>query len=169
MRFISIFIFSCLVLIFSSCKTAKIVTEDKVLLKLDSLPNGAKKLYLLKNKKLEISSLNGALIYTIENNDSTDVIHYVYAIDQEQAAFDGGYREEIVFEIPKNSSDQNYSDAELQNTKMLFGRYCFCRGQTGLYKVNEGKLHVKTSKKEMRFELQFKINEVPQVITEIKY
>ena len=118
---------------------------------------------------MEIGSFNGSLTYKIENNNSTSVLQFVYEKNIDQVAYDGGYREEVVFEILNNSTNQNYSDKMLQNTKMLFGRYCNCRGKNGLFKVNQGKLHITSSKKEVRFKLQFKINEVPQVTEEIEY
>ena len=164
----SILIFFCILLSnLSSCKTTQKVNEEKTLLKIDSVKNTSNKLYLLKNKKLDIVSLNGSLSYEKKDNEKTNVIQFVYEKDLDKVAYDGGYREEVVFEFPNTISEQNYKDEELQNTKMLFGRYCFCRGQTGLYKVQEGKLHVSSSKKETHFELQFNINEVPQVINEI--
>ena len=123
----------------------------------------------MKNKKLEVLTTNGSLSYTIVNNNSTNVLQFVYEKDMDQVAYDGGYREEVIFEIPNNSANQNYTDELLQNTKMLFGRYCNCRGQMGLFKVNQGKLHASSSKANTHFELQFKINEVPQVNTEISY
>jgi len=142
-------------------------SEEKTLLKIDSVKNTSQKIYLLKNKKLEVTLVNGSLSYQIVANDKTNVIQFVYEKDLDKVAYDGGYREEVVFEFPNAISEQNYTDEELQNTKMLFGRYCFCRGKTGLYKVREGKLHIISSKKATHFELQFKINEVPQVIYEI--
>ena len=169
MRFFKTSVLCCLFLGLSFCKTATMLSQEKTLLKVDSLPNGSKKLHFFKNKKLEVVNNNGSLSYTMVPSHSTNVIQYVYAINQEQVAYDGGYREEILFEIPAGTLEQTYTNKNLQNTKMLFGRYCFCRGKTGLYKVMEGKLHLKASKKKTRFKLQFKINEVPQVTTEISY
>lgn len=177
MRFFGIIAFSFLLLNLCACKSAQKASEtniqtkseEKILLKVDSLKNISKKLYLLKNKKLELSDTNGSINYKIVDSEKTDVLQFVYEKDMDKVAYDGGYKEEVVFEIPSNIPEQNYTDAELQNTKMLFGRYCFCRGKTGLYKVNQGKLHITSSKKETHFELQFKINEVPQVINEVIY
>lgn len=169
MRFLVITLLSCLLLTHSSCKSTKKATEDKILLKIDSLDNGFRKLYLLKNKKLEVLTTNGSLSYTIGNNNSTNVLQFVYEKDMDQAAYDGGYREEVVFEIPNNSVNQNYTNEVLQKTKMLFGRYCNCRGQNGLFKVSQGKLHITASKKETHFELHFKIIEVPQITDSITY
>lgn len=177
MRFFSAILFSFILLNLWACKSSQKTTEsssqtkseEKTLLKMDSVKNVAKKIYLLKNKKLEILDNNGSLYYKIVDSDKTNVVQFFYEKDLDKVAYDGGYREEVIFEVPNNTIEQHYSDAELQNTKMLFGRYCFCRGQTGLYKVNKGKLHVKSSKKEIHFELRFKIAEVPQVTNEVMY
>lgn len=174
MKCLSFILFSFLLLNLSACKSQKVIegvaqgkTEGKVTLKIDSIKSIAKKLFLLKNKKLEISERNGSLMYAIVDSDNSNVVQFFYEKDTDKVAYDGGYREEVIFEIPNNSNDKNYADIQLQNTKMLFGRYCFCRGQTGLYKVNQGTLHVKSSKKEIHFQLQFKIEEVPQVTKEV--
>lgn len=153
----------------SACKTNQIASQEKTLLKVDSLKGTAKKVYLFKSKRLEVKEMNGSLSYTMVEDEKTNVVQFLYEKDMDKAAFDGGYREEVVFEVPNTSSEKTYVDDELQNSKMLFGRYCFCRGQTGLYKVKQGNLHIKSSKKEIHFELQFKINEVPQIVNEVIY
>lgn len=173
MRILITTILCFLALQLSNCKSSqKIkqeVTQEKTLLKNDSLENGSKKLYLLKNKKLEVVQNEGYISYTIIDNDKTNVVQYVYAINQDQVAYDGGYREEVVFEIPNDDFDTKYKDEELQKTKMLFGRYCFCRGKTGVYKIMQGNLQINSNKKEFHFELDFNITEVPQVIEKISY
>ena len=170
MRLFSIIFFSCLLVSLSCCKTHQKTSEEKTLLKVDTLDNGSKKLYLLKNKKIEVSESGGYLSYKVEDNEKTNVLLFVYAINQDQIAYDGGYKEEVIFEIPNDAAEKNYTDEELQNTKMLFGRYCFCRGKNGIFKVEQGKLHlIKSSKNNINFELQFTINKVPQVIKEIEF
>lgn len=169
MRFLIPLLLFCLTLQLSSCKSGQKIKKETNLLKVDSLENGSKKLYLLKNKKLELVENNGYLSYTIQDNEKTSVLRYVYAINQDQVAYDGGYREEILFEIPNDVIDVKYTDEELKETKMLFGRYCYCRGKNGIFKIRKGKLHVNSSKKEIHFELDFKIEEVPQVTEQIRY
>lgn len=169
MRYFSLLIFSFFVIGSTACKSVKDTSEEKVLLKMDSVNKVASKIFLFKNKSMNIDSGNGYLSYKMENSEKTNVMQFVYERDMDQAVHDGGYREEVVFEVPNTISEQHYEDVGLQNTKMLFGRYCFCRGKTGLYKVIQGKLHVKSSKKETHFELQFKITEVPQVNEKISY
>jgi hypothetical protein len=177
MRLLYLILYSFLLINLSACKCARKTsegnvqtkTEEKILLKVDSLKNTSRKIYLHKNKKLDISELNGSLIYKIEYSEKTSVIQFVYERDMDKVAYDGGYREEVVFEVPNDVPIQDYKDAGLQETKMLFGRYCFCRGKTGLYKVRQGKLHVVSSKKEIHFELEFKIIEVPQETEKIAY
>lgn len=169
MRYFSLLVLSFLAISFTSCKSVKDTNQEKVLLKMDSVNKVATKIVLFKNKSLNVESANGSLSYTMENSTKTNVLQFIYEKDMDQAAHDGGYKEEVVFEVPNADSEMNYEDAGLQDTKMLFGRYCFCRGKTGLYLVKQGKLNVKSSKKETHFDLQFKITEVPQVTERISY
>ena len=50
---------------------------------------------------------------------------------------------------------------------MLFGRFCYCKGSTGNYKVIDGNLNLKQKDNEVEFELVFKNNQVPQLLTTI--
>lgn len=169
MRFLGTIIFSFLLLNFASCQTAKKASQEKALIKVDSTKNTSRRMFLFKNKKLEVSENNGSLSYVMVDDPKSNVIQVSYEKDMDKVAYDGGYREEVVFEFPNNVDEQNYADATLQNTKMLFGRYCFCRGKTGLYRVMEGELRLTAVKKDPRFSLKFKINEVPQVLNEVSY
>lgn len=176
MRLLQIITLCFLLLNLSACVSAQkskqnalAKTEEKVLVKVDSTKGVARKIFIHKNKKLDVFERNGALAYTIAPNEQTTVIRFSYEKDMDKVAYDGGYREEVVFEVPNTTGEHHYEDVELQNLKMLFGRYCFCRGKTGLYKVKKGKLHVTSAEKGLHFELEFKIDEVPQVVTEVKY
>ena len=77
---------------------------------------------------------------------------------------DAGYREEIIFELD-NFDPIKLGSSSLQKTKMLFGRFCFCRGQTGYYKVTEGTFEIANQ----IATLQFKVSEVPQITNEIRF
>jgi len=50
---------------------------------------------------------------------------------------------------------------------MLYGRHCYCKGQAGLFNVSNGKLILEQNNKQIKVLLDFKINEVPQLITSI--
>lgn len=126
-------------------------------------------LVLIKNKSLDTLYFNNALIYKIVENSTTDVVKYEYTKNMEQSEYDGGYREEIVFEIPHGDFEKKLTDNELLSTKMLFGRHCFCRGQNGLFKVVKGQFIISSRAKQLHFDLNFKINEVPQVSNTISH
>jgi hypothetical protein len=81
---------------------------------------------------------------------------------------DGQHREEIVFEINNSDSKITLSDKNLQDSKMLFGRHCFCRGQAGYYKVNEGTLNLQNTNGVITVDLDFKVTKVPQLYTSVK-
>lgn len=161
---------NCLILVLitlSSCCSNKKNTADLSISKINICPTDGKcSIEIFKNKSILINSDFGKTNYSIVDDFEKDVIRYQYSKNLDKSDVDGGYREEIVFEINQDQTDKKFMNTEIQQTKMLFGRYCFCRGQTGLYDVVNGSLNIKNIDN-LDFELDFKISEVPQIINHI--
>ena len=136
------------------------------ILKSECPKNGTCTTELLKNKSMVVKKDEfGRTYYTLEDHPNVDVIKFSYNKTVKGDIQDAGYREEVVFEW--NEDSKSVSDAALQKTKMLFGRFCFCRGQTGYYKITKGNLAVTLQPKERILTLNFKIEEVPQITDSI--
>ncbi len=114
-----------------------------------------------KNKCLKISQddLNGISYEFQKHNDKTVyIIEYNRNIDQK--LIDGHYREQIVFELNNNIENLQLAGDELQEIQMLFGRFCYCKGYTGYYKVRNGRFNLK----DKIISIEFAVKEVPQII-----
>lgn len=145
-------------------KAAFVPTETQLLS--DCPKQSECEITLLHDKKMAVrQDENGAHYYTLEDAPGKNVMIYKFNRIVKGNIQDGGYREEIVFEINSEFSD-NLTDSELQNTKMLFGRFCFCKGQTGYYPVRKGSLLVSPDHEAT---LDFSVPEVPQVIRQIRF
>ena len=60
------------------------------------------------------------------------------------------------------------SNSELKKVNLIFARFCYCKGQTGYYQVRKGNLIIKKEEdNNYHLHLTFKVDEVPQIITEI--
>ncbi|MBC7641851.1 MAG: hypothetical protein H7174_05860 [Flavobacterium sp.] len=154
-------------ILISSCIPKKKFLESEFSNIVYNCPNnGNCDLEILENKSLLLNHDLGKLNYKLIDNKNKTVVRYQYSKDLDKSVVDGGYREEIIFEINSKNTDNKIFDVDLQKTKMLFGRFCFCRGQTGFYKIINGNLKIKKGKK-LNFKLNFKINEVPQIVNEI--
>lgn len=155
-----------------SCKP--LTEQNKQVLKLnESLSlcpeDGNCKLTIEKNKQLVYNRDGiGKLYYELIDDINKSVIIYEYRRNTPKDLQDASYREEIIFEIENNTKSLNLTDKNLINTKMLFGRHCFCRGQAGYYPVKKGNLELTNQKSKITFSLNFEINEVPQIIKVIK-
>lgn len=124
---------------------------------------------IFRNKSLEIKTDGiGAMYYQMNDSPEMSVIHYQYTRNTVKGLQDGSYREEILFEVASSDTTLSLTDVSLQKTKMLFGRHCFCRGQAGYFKVTEGHLQLAQRKDGIQFSLEFKINQVPQIIQKIE-
>lgn len=101
-------------------------------------------LEVLQNKSMVVKTDGiGAIYYELEDNPETTVYLYTYKLKTDKQYQDAGYREEIIFEANNSDTDLSLTDKELQNTKMLFGVWCYCKGKAGFYKITKGKLSKK--------------------------
>lgn len=152
-----------------SDKTSEI-KKDEVMTNSTCPSDGKCTIEVIKNKSLEVKSDEfGSNYYNLTDNMNTSVVLYKYNRNVEEGLQDASYKEEIIFEINNSEKQLSFLDRDLQKTKMIFGRICFCRGQTGYYKVVSGKLFLENLKETIKFNLNFKITEVPQIINSLNY
>lgn len=155
-----------LAILLTGCSAKKMDTASVI----PSCPEDGKcTVEIRQNKRLEIKTDElGSLYYQVLDNDQTSVVFYKYDRNVPADLADAGYTEEIIFEIPNQDGEITLSGNRLQETKMLFRRMCFCRGQTGNFKVQDGNLNLKKKGQSVQFLLDFKITAVPQVVNSIK-
>ncbi|MBC8883807.1 hypothetical protein H9X57_11980 [Flavobacterium piscinae] len=109
--------------------------------------DGACEVEILKNKQLLLLHDDlGGMYYDIKDHDGTTVIHFQYNKTTEANLQDGHYREDILFEVKNSDKSLNLTDSELQQTNLIFGRHCFCKGQTGYFKIKKGRLNLFSKK-----------------------
>ena len=77
----------------------------------------------------------------------------------------GLFNQEVIIEL-KNGNDTGEPN---QSAPLLFGRFCFCRGQTGYYKISHRDLSITKKSNVQTVDLDFKIDEVPQIIKHITF
>ena len=127
----------------SSCKCKKTVVENdskKGTSKILDCPTNAKCIQeILKDSTLVVEKDGtGKPFYTIVEKTGTTVYRYTMAENQDQQYVDGGYREEIIFELPTELKSQTISGKQILETKALFGVFCFCKGKAGYYTIYSG-------------------------------
>ena len=160
-----------LAFLLSFCNCKKSVAESSKISSIESVcpENGVCTIQLFKNKSLVVKTDDfGSTYYQMIENIDTSVIQYQYDRTVEEGLQDGQHREEILFEINNNNTALKLQDADLQKTKMLFGRHCFCKGQAGYFKIDEGTLFLENKNKVFSFELDFKTDKVPQLFEKVK-
>ena len=162
-----------ILLIFASCKckqnnaTPEVENTQAMAQKMKTVcpENGKCTVEIFRNTSLDIKTDDiGAIYYNKIDNPNTSVILYKYDRNVPKGLQDANYSEQIVFEINNNETALNVSGKELQKTKMLFGRFCFCRGAAGNFKVEDGNLILTQKNNEIKFSLDFKVTKVPQLI-----
>jgi hypothetical protein len=148
-----------------SCSTQKNVSTTIPTLNSECPKDGNCEVKIQKNKQLILHYDDlGALYYDIKDHTGTTVIHFQYNKTNEANLQDGHYREDILFEIKSSDKSINLTDRKLEQTKLIFGRHCFCKGQTGYFKIEKGKLNLSSKKDEIHFDLSIENEKVPQLI-----
>lgn len=162
------FMFLFIVGVLLSCNAQKTTFDTTPNITSVCPTDGKCEIEILKNKQLILRYDDlGGMYYDIQDNEGTTVIHYQYAKTTQANLQDGHYREDIIFEIKNAVKVLNLTDGALQETKLIFGRQCFCKGQTGYFKVEKGTLHLEEKKGVYSLQIEFSTLKVPQIIQRI--
>ena len=166
MRFLY-FLFLCFLII--SCNTnQKLLTDQKVNKTTLSCPeDGVCTFEILENKSLKLLNDGIGKLYPDISNGDNIILKFEYKRNEIPNTVDGHYSELVYVELNPNNLTFELENSQLKEVKILFARLCFCRGQTGYYKVNKGKLTITKEMNNYQFNFEFKIDEVPQIITSI--
>ena len=155
-------------LIYSCSAKQKVILEKEIDRESTFCPiDGVCSFEVLENKSLELLKDGIGELYPNIIDDNNIVLIFEYKRNEIPNTVDGSYRELIYVELDPNNLRFNIENSQLQEVKLLFVRLCFCRGQTGYYKVKNGELSISKENDNYRINLEFKVNEVPQVISSI--
>ncbi len=153
-----------------SCK-AKVDSKPTISKEVDKIAcpeNGTCSFEIIENKVLQIKTDELQGMYPEIINGNHVVLKFEYKKQGDASYQDNDYREEIFIELDKNKF--LFETTDLKNEKLVFARWCYCKGQTGYYKIRHGKLSItKIDDKNFQLHLGFKVDEVPQIINEIKH
>lgn len=148
-----------------SCNTQKNVSTAMQKITSECPSDGTCEVEILKNKQLILLYDDlGGMYYDIKDQEGTTVIHYQYNKTTQANLQDGHYREDVIFEVKNSDITLNLIDTQLQQTKLIFGRHCFCKGETGYFKIENGKLNLSSKSNGLSFNLNFRNEKVPQII-----
>ncbi|MEP3838883.1 MAG: hypothetical protein ABJM36_14615 [Algibacter sp.] len=119
-----------------------------------------------KALKVKIDNLGSTYVEMVDSNRF--IVKFEYKKNQSSKYQDSGYREEVFIELDKNNLE--FETNNLKFKKLFFARWCYCKGETGYYRINQGKLSIiKIDKNNFKLHLTFTVNEVPQIINEINH
>ena len=152
-----------------SCNAKKEVKEKNGVVKTE-IPcpkDGICTFEVMQNKSLNILQDEIKAFYPQISDGNKIILKFQYKRNEIPNTADGGYTELIYVELDANNLEIDLENSQLQEVKLLFARLCFCRGQTGYYKVKKGILSIKKEKDTYFFNLNFTVPQVPQITTSI--
>ena len=168
------YLLSLLFLIIMSCKSTKNMTSDfvvdtAILTNAINCPeNGECTIELLPNTSLEFKTDEFGNTYPLIAEGNKTIFKYIYTRNPIPNTQDSNYSEIVFAELDSIISEKTFINETLQDAKLHFGRLCFCKGETGYYPIKNGEFKIsKSSKNDLKIDFNFKILEVPQVISAI--
>ena len=160
-----------LVILFVSCASNKIEKkDDKIQIPPPNIncPSGGDCSFeVMKKSSLNLLYDDNGQLYPEINKGENMVVKYHYKRDEQEGAVDGNYSEYVYLEFKESDRQLILKDKELQQVKMVFGRICYCKGDMGYFKVNQGDLFLFNTKGNLQLRTTFKISKIPQIITQI--
>lgn len=135
-----------LITTFSGCKCKKPIAENtqKTLTTVmnDCPPEANCIQEIHTDSALEIAREEGGRpYYKIIPQAGSTVYRYELSEKKDEQYMDGGYREEIIFELPYDAKNEVISGKDFSATKALFGVFCYCKGKAGYYEIPDGNIN----------------------------
>jgi hypothetical protein len=157
-----------LLLIIVSCKSTFVVNEALLVNTVNCPENGDCTIELLPNTSLEFKKDEFGSLYPVISEGNKTVFKYIYNRKPVPNTQDSYYTEIVLAEFDSVISPKKFTDETLKNIKLHFGRLCYCKGETGYYPIKKGEFSIsKSTKKSFKIDFNFKIDEVPQIISSI--
>jgi len=151
-------------LVICSCTTQKALLSKPFSKKIKATGNTSITYVLTPNSKLESYKdlQKNTFLKIVTGNNIVIKIEAIKKSDKNVA--DGNYREVLYFEIPNKNQDIKMGALKNSAIKLWFARFCFCRDYIGFYKITEGNLNIKLSKKAIKIKATIRFNNLPQVL-----
>ena len=155
-------------ILFTSCGSNQQTKKDPIEPPRVNCPEGGDCTFeVLQKSNLTLKSdQTGALYPEVEPGDRV-VVRYQYKKNTSPNALDSDHSEYVYFEIDPGRVELALKDADIQRVKMVYGRICFCKGETGYYPVRKGNLFIYQNDGDLLVRSSFSIPKVPQTIKEI--
>lgn len=158
-----------LFLIIVSCKSTYIVNEAILVNTLNCPENGDCTIEFLPNKSLEFKKDEFGSLYPVISEGNKTIFKYIYTRKPIPNTQDSNYTELVFAELDSVISPKTFTSETLKDAKLHFGRLCYCKGETGYYPIKKGEFEIsKSTKNSFKIDFNFKIDEVPQIISVIK-
>jgi hypothetical protein len=131
--------------------------------------NGTCSMELIPNKTIVFKTDNIGIMYPVISEGDKTILKYTYQRNAILNTQDGNYTEIIYAELDATITPIKLSNEALQDVKFYFGRLCYCKGETGYYPIKNGDFKLtKIDKNSFKIDLNFKVSEVPQIISNIE-
>lgn len=120
---------------------------------------------VLKHKSIDLKTDDIGQHYIRYNDSKNSVIIFEYKEFVDENIKDANYTERIEIEVPAGTKKVELKNKELNTVNVVITKQCFCRGQAGTFKIENGNLILEETKSG-DYKIQFSFN-VDPIITKV--
>ncbi len=158
-----------LILSIVSCKPNYVLSQHIIQKTANCPENSTCSMELIPNKTIEFKADKFGILYPIISEGEKTLLKYTFNKNPIPNTQDSNYTEIVYAELDTELNEVELTEEDLKNVKLYFGRFCYCKGETGYYPIKKGTFKLsKANKNSIKIEFNFKISEVPQIISEIR-
>jgi len=159
-------------ILFSSCKPCQqlaLTLNEPFFVKAFECPENADcSMELIPNKSITFKKDNTGILYPEIVDGEKTLLKYTFKKYPIPNTQDSNYSEIIYAELNRTITEMALADDDLQTLKLHFGRFCYCKGETGYFPIKKGVFKMSKNKKNgVKIDFDFTVKEVPQIITKI--
>ncbi|TWO32267.1 hypothetical protein E1J38_010630 [Seonamhaeicola sediminis] len=130
--------------------------------------NGFCELEILVDKHLHLKKDAFGMSYVEISEGNKIILKFEYKRKASSDLSDSNYREEVF--IILNPKELELETKDFKRVQVIFGRWCFCKGQAGNFRITKGSLLIKKiNDYNYHLNLKFNLDEIPHEISGITH
>jgi len=154
---------SILFILLLSCNAKKVSEAEAVQLSIEGCPEAGRcDVERFENSKISMYEDTTGQFYTkIEGAENTNLYKITYSRKVDERIADANYSEVIYFEMENDKKSQKLNDQNLVEANLIYGRFCYCPGQTSYVAILSGSLDFKKKKNQTEIKLEIQPKNFP--------
>lgn len=152
-----------LILLITSCTAKKITEFENGIISFRNCPDGGMcNVEQIRDSQISLQEDSTGQMYPkIDKSNTYHLYKLTFTKEVKEGVMDAEYQEVIYFQIEKSKTFRKLNDKALDRAKVIYGRQCYCPGETGFEAILSGSLLFETFRQVTEIHLEIKPDTLP--------